>query len=79
MPKYQVTVTYSITVDDAKDKNHAEFCALYDIGSNPFDYTNIEIKEVDTCIDNHEPNADIMAILEILAKFDKESEIEKEN
>lgn len=46
MPKYQVTVTYSITVDDAKDKNHAEFCALYDIGSDPLDYTHIEIKEI---------------------------------
>ena len=41
MPKYQVTVTYSITVDNVEDKGHAKFCALYDIGSNPHDYTNI--------------------------------------
>lgn len=53
MTKYQVTVTYSITVDDAKDKNHAEFCALYDIGSNPFDYNDIKIKEVSESGENN--------------------------
>lgn len=48
MPKYQVTVTYSIAVDDARDENHAEFCALYDVGSNPYEYSDIEIKKIHT-------------------------------
>lgn len=48
MSKYQVTLTYTITVDDAKNESHAEFCALYDVGSDPYEYSDIEIKEIHT-------------------------------
>lgn len=48
MPRYKVTVTYTTIVDDAKNESYAEYCALYDVGSDPYEYTHIEIKEMDT-------------------------------
>ena len=48
MPRYKVTLTYTTIVDDAKNENHAEYCALYDVGSDPYEYTHIEIKEIHT-------------------------------
>ena len=80
MPKYQVTITYSVTVDDAKDKTHAEFCALYDIGTDPYDYASIQIKEIDisecdwlrvpTCIIDDNTNSDVTTdYIETLKSF----------
>ena len=46
MPRYQVTLTYLITVDGATDKDHAEFIAVYDVGTNPYGYNDIEVEEV---------------------------------
>lgn len=48
MSRYQVTLTYTITVDDARNESHAEFCAVYDVGSNPYEYSDIEIKKIHT-------------------------------
>ena len=64
MPKYQVTLTYLITVDNAENESHAEWCALYDIGQNPIGYNDIEIEEVDTPKD-YGLNAGIVTIDEI--------------
>lgn len=90
MPKYQVTLTYLITVD-ANDEDGAEFAATYEVGSNPGDFNDIEIERADTWVDTYDPSADIASILEMLDEYDKEgwekltkkalsilSEIEKE-
>ena len=45
MPKYQVTLTYLITVD-ASDEDGAEFMAVSEVGFNPACFNDIEVEEV---------------------------------
>ena len=45
MPKYQVTLTYLITVD-ASDEDGAELMAVSEVGFNPTCFNDIEVEEV---------------------------------
>lgn len=48
MPRYQVTITYTTIVDDAKNEGYAESYALQEVGADPYEYSHIEIEEVNT-------------------------------
>ena len=45
MPKYQVTLTYLITVD-ASDEDGAELMAVSEVSSDPTCFNDIEVEEV---------------------------------
>lgn len=45
MPKYQITLTYLITVD-ASDEDGAELMAVSEVGFNPTCFNDVEIEEV---------------------------------
>ena len=45
MPKYQVTLTYLITVD-ASDEDGAELMAVSEVSSDPTCFNDCEIEEV---------------------------------
>lgn len=91
MPKYQVTLTYLITVD-ASDEDGAELMAVSEVSSDPTCFNDCEIERVDTWVDTYDPSADIASLWEMLGEYDKEdwekltkkslsilSEMEKEN
>ena len=72
MPKYQVTLTYLITVD-ASDEDGAELMAVSEVSSDPTCFNDCEIERVDTWVDTYDPSADIASILEMLDEYDKEN------
>ena len=91
MPKYQVTLTYLITVDTHNEED-AEWWATCAVESDTSDYKDIKIERVDTWVDTYDPSADIASLWEMLGEYDKEdwekltkkslsilSEMEKEN
>ena len=71
MPKYQVTLTYSIIVDTHNEED-AEWWARCAVESDTSDYKDIKIERVDTWVDTYDPSADIASILKILDEYDKE-------
>lgn len=48
MSKYQVTLTYTFIIDGAKNESYAESRALQEVDSDPYEYSDIEIKEIHT-------------------------------
>lgn len=67
MPKYQVTLTYLITVDTHNEED-AEWWARCAVESDTSDYKDIKIERVDTWVDTYDPSADTASILESIDK-----------
>ena len=78
MPKYQVTLTYLITVDTHNEED-AEWWATCAVESDTSDYKDIKIERVDTWVDTYDPSADIASLWEMLGEYDKEDWEKKYN